>query len=145
MADPVRPGEQAARNMYARGYRTWFNIFQIASREPNLPVNCLSRLQTAFPNLPRLPENIDINNSFTNIALAKGTTTWVPTPESGNLPSFQEEILFNLAWDQSTRIMFSEDPKYTSAVLAENLGSAADTSLFCSKLGPTFSLRDGLR
>jgi hypothetical protein len=97
MENPVRPDEQAARNTYARGYRTWSRLFHVASSKTDLPGNCLRRLRTAFPNIPHLPNDIQIINSFTNVALAKGITTWLPATEPGHLQPFQDEVLLNLA------------------------------------------------
>ncbi|KAF4975874.1 hypothetical protein FZEAL_7397 [Fusarium zealandicum] len=109
MEDAVRPGEQAARRMYARGYQTWFALFETACKETYLPRDCLQRLRTAFPNQPRFPDNIDVDISFTNVALAKGTNTWLPAEEPGHLPPFQDEVVFHVAWDKPTRVILTAD------------------------------------
>jgi hypothetical protein len=87
MEDAVRPNEQAARSMYARGYQTWSTLSESACKAASLPRDCLQRLRTAFPNLPHLPNNLDVDNSFSNVVLAKAATTWFAANEPGHLPS----------------------------------------------------------
>ncbi|KAF4996030.1 hypothetical protein FDECE_12598 [Fusarium decemcellulare] len=122
MGDAIRPNEQAAREMYARGYRTWSSLCESASKNVHLPRDCLQRLRTGFPNLPKFPNNLDVDNSFSNAAVAKGITTWLPAEEPHHLPPFQDEILFRVGWDKPTRVLLTTDVRRSTAVLPDILG-----------------------
>ncbi|KAH6892365.1 hypothetical protein B0T10DRAFT_483682 [Thelonectria olida] len=104
MKDAIRPDAQAVRAMYERGYRTWFNLSKLASAVQRLP-----RLQVAFPNHPHFPENLQIDRSFRNVALAKGKSTWATTRDLDHLPAFQHEAIFEVAWDKPTPVIFTSD------------------------------------
>ena len=122
MQDAVRPTEQAARSMYARGYRTWYRIFESASEETRLPRDCLRRLATAFPNLPHFPNNVAVNEIFRNTALVKAVTTWAPIQDPGHLPPFTEEAIFNVAWDRPTKVILTSDTQCSTAALPDIFG-----------------------
>jgi hypothetical protein len=121
MDDAVRPNEQAAREIYARGYQTWSTLHdkQAFSSE-----NYLRQLYTAFPNHPIFPPGLDVDKSFTNVALVKGTTTWLAT-DKGHLPSFETEAFFHVAWDKPTKIIWTTDTSYSSTTLPEIFGPSS--------------------
>lgn len=104
MRDAIRPNAQAVRDMYDRGYRTWLTLSKLASA-----AHCSPRLQPDFPNHPQFPENLQIDNSSRNAALAKGKTTWAATQDWDHLPAFHHEAIFQVAWDQPTPVMFTSD------------------------------------
>lgn len=123
MEDAIRPNEQAARSMYARGYRTWSALFDAASKETtSLPRGCLQRLRTAFPGQPQFPNNIDINKSFSNVALVKGIATWLPADEPDHLPPFQDEVLFHVAWHQPTKVILAANIHHSKPTLPDIFG-----------------------
>lgn len=122
MQDVVRPTEQAARSMYARGYQTWYKISESASEETNLLRDCLRRLLTAFPNLPHFPTNVAVNEIFSNTALVKAITTWNPSQDQGHLPPFTDEAVFNIAWDKPTKVILTSETRCSMATLPDIFG-----------------------
>ncbi|KAF5025167.1 hypothetical protein F66182_2743 [Fusarium sp. NRRL 66182] len=119
MKDAVRPDEQAARDMYARGYRTWSNLYETASEDVHLISNCLQRLQTTFPCLPQFPSNLEMDRSSAGVAFAKGRTVWLPAEEPDHLPPFQEELVFDVAWDKPTQILLTSDVRRLTTTLPD--------------------------
>ncbi|KAM5367874.1 hypothetical protein ACJZ2D_009785 [Fusarium nematophilum] len=117
MEDAVRPDEESARAMYARAYRTWSNLSERASEDPQLLIDCLHRLPSAFPHHPCFPQNPNIHNSLTNVALVKGNTTWLPAQDPDHLPPFQDEVMFHVAWDQQTPITLTSDVRRSTTTL----------------------------
>ncbi|KAH7176326.1 hypothetical protein EDB81DRAFT_897615 [Dactylonectria macrodidyma] len=105
--------------MYARGYRTWFNLWELASGDRHLPRQCLSCLQTAFPNHPHFPENLNVDRSFSNTALVKGKSTWVVTDDLDHLPSFENEAIFQVAWDRPTTVVLTSDLRRATTTLPD--------------------------
>ncbi|RGP60619.1 immunoglobulin variable region used by the itc63b heavy chain [Fusarium sporotrichioides] len=122
MEDAIRPSEQAARGMYTRGYQTWFTIFERAAEETSLPRDCLQRLRADFPNQPWFPNNVAVDSVFDNAALVKGIISWRPADEPSDLPIFQEESIFNIAWDKPTRVVLTPDIRQARATLPDVLG-----------------------
>ncbi|KAF4449072.1 immunoglobulin variable region used by the ITC63B heavy chain [Fusarium albosuccineum] len=122
MEDAVRPNEQAARDMYARGYQTWSSLCESASKNAHLPRDCLQRLRAGFPNLPNFPNNLDVDNSFTNAAVAKGINTWLPAEEPHHLPPFQDEVLFRVGWNKPTQVLLTTDERRSTAALPDVFG-----------------------
>ncbi|KAI8718200.1 hypothetical protein NCS52_00598200 [Fusarium sp. LHS14.1] len=116
MEDVIRPGEQATRAMFERGYRTWSRLCELALQDPALPMSCLSRLETAVLNHPYFPENVNVN-TFNNAAVTKGKTTWIAGDE--HLPSFKDEVLFQVAWKEKTQVVFTSDPRRSTTVLPD--------------------------
>ncbi|RSL62286.1 hypothetical protein CEP53_004830 [Fusarium sp. AF-6] len=116
MEDTIRPGEQATRAMFERGFRTWSKLYELASGDSTLPMSCLPRLETAFPNHPYFPENPHVD-TFSNAAVARGKTTWANTRD--HLPSFQDEVLFQVAWKKKTRVLLTSDPQRSTTVLPD--------------------------
>ncbi|RSL57400.1 hypothetical protein CEP54_008327 [Fusarium duplospermum] len=119
MEDAVRPDEKAARDMYARGYRTWSNLYEHASKDVHLLRNCLQRLRTPFPRIPQFPNNLDIDKSFSGVAFAKGRTTWLPAEEPDHLPAFQHELVVDVAWDKPTQILLTSDVRRSKTTLPD--------------------------
>ncbi|RBR14482.1 uncharacterized protein FIESC28_07718 [Fusarium coffeatum] len=122
MQDAVRPTEQAARSMYARGYQTWYRLSESASEESHLQRDSLRRLPTAFPNHPHFPTNVAVDELFRNTALVKAITTWLPTQDPGHLPPFTEEAVFNIAWDKPTKVILTPDTRCSMATLPDIFG-----------------------
>ncbi|RSL98174.1 hypothetical protein CDV31_012708 [Fusarium ambrosium] len=120
MEDAIRPGEQATRAMFERGYRTWSRLCELASQDSALPMSCLSRVEAAFPNHPYFPENLHVD-TFSNAAVTRGKTTWTVGDE--HLPSFQDEVLFEVAWKEKTRVLLTSDPRRSTTVLPDIFGT----------------------
>ncbi|UZP40672.1 hypothetical protein NXS19_008488 [Fusarium pseudograminearum] len=123
MEDAIRPNEQAARSMYARGYQTWFMISESASQETSLPRNCLQRLRTAFPNLPWFPNDIAFDTVYENAFLVKGISSWIPSDELGHLPEFQQESIFQMAYAKLTSVVLTSDARQATATLPGIFGA----------------------
>jgi hypothetical protein len=121
MEDAVRPNEQAARDIYARGYQTWSILHNTASKEAFSSETYLRLLYTAFPNHPGFPHGLKVDTSFANVALARGATTWLAA-EKDHLPPFKTEALFYVAWDKPTKIILTADTRYSSTTLPEIFG-----------------------
>ncbi|RMJ16003.1 hypothetical protein CDV36_004318 [Fusarium kuroshium] len=120
MEDAIRPGEQATRAMFERGYRTWSRLCELAAQDSTLPMSCLSRLETTFPNHPYFPENLHVE-TFSNAAVTRGKTTWTVGDE--HLPSFRDEVLFEVAWKEKTRVLLTSDPRRSTTVLPDIFGT----------------------
>lgn len=118
MEDAIRPGEQATRAMFERAYRTWSTLCELASQDSTLPMSCLLRLETAFPNHPYFPENIHIG-TFSNVAVARGRTTWLASEDGLHLPSFRDETRFQVAWKEKTRLILTSDPRRSTTILPD--------------------------
>ena len=95
MDDAVRPSEAAFKAMYARGYRTWATLWKEAEADKHLLQDCLTDLDSSFPNHPYFPEGLFLDKSFSNTILAKGKTTWRTTQGWCDLEPFQEELSEN--------------------------------------------------
>jgi hypothetical protein len=121
MEDAIRPNEQAARDIYARGYQTWSTLHDTAFKQAFSSEYYLRQLYTAFPNHPIFPHGLEVERSFTNVALAKGVTTWIAA-EKEHLPSFKTETLFHVAWDKPTKIILTTYTRYSSTTLPEIFG-----------------------
>ncbi|KPM35930.1 hypothetical protein AK830_g10660 [Neonectria ditissima] len=122
MEDAVRPSQQAAKAMFGRGYRTWAKLSETACSDKQFERDCLSHLQSAFPNHPHFPQNLEVDNSFSNTIQVKGWTTWACSEEAHNLPSFQDEILFAVATDAPTPVVFTSDVRRSTTTLPEIFG-----------------------
>lgn len=81
-------------------------------------MSCLSRLETQFPNHPCFPENLHID-TFSNVAVTRGRTTWLASEEALHLPSFRDETRFQVAWKEKTRVVFTSDPRCSTTVLPD--------------------------
>ncbi|KAF5261098.1 hypothetical protein FOXYS1_8243 [Fusarium oxysporum] len=115
MQDAVRLSEQAVRAMYERGYRTWLNIRDLASDNDQRIRDCLSSMQTAFPKHPQFPKDIKIDQVFTNVAIIRGRSTWAATTDTNHVPSFDQDTIFQVAWDKPTQINATPKPKNLKA------------------------------
>ncbi|KAH7223975.1 hypothetical protein BKA60DRAFT_593931 [Fusarium oxysporum] len=98
MQDAVRLSEQAVRAMYERGYRTWLNIRDLAS-----------------DNDQRIRDYIKIDQVFTNVAIIRGRSTWAATTDTNHVPSFDQDTIFQVAWDKPTQINATPKPKNLKA------------------------------
>ncbi|ENH67600.1 hypothetical protein FOC1_g10010883 [Fusarium oxysporum f. sp. cubense race 1] len=115
MQDAVRLSEQAVRAMYERGYRTWLNIRDLASDNDQRIRDCLSSMQTAFPKHPQFPKDIKIDQVFTNVVIIRGRSTWAATTDTNHVPSFDQDTIFQVAWDKPTQINATPKPKNLKA------------------------------
>ncbi|KAJ4285690.1 hypothetical protein NW764_000955 [Fusarium oxysporum] len=122
MQDAVRPSEQRARRAFAQGYQTWSALHRISSEETDLWRDCLQRMRTAFPDHPRLPQNVKADKNFRNVALVKATTTWLAANEVDHLPPFKDESTFYVAWDKPTKMILTADGRHSSATLPDIFG-----------------------
>ncbi|KAF9772912.1 hypothetical protein IL306_009348 [Fusarium sp. DS 682] len=122
MQDAVRPDERSARRAFAQGYQTWSTLHQESAEETDLWRECLQRLRTAFPDHPRLPQNVKANKNFRNVALVKATTTWLTAKEADHLPPFKDETIFHLAWDKPTKVILTADNRHSTATLPDIFG-----------------------
>ncbi|EWZ39337.1 hypothetical protein BFJ70_g3574 [Fusarium oxysporum] len=122
MQDAVRPSEQRARRAFAQGYQTWSALHRISSEETGLWRDCLQRMRTAFPDHPRLPQNVKADKNFRNVALVKATTTWLVVNEVDHLPPFKDESTFHVAWDKPTKMILTADGRHSSATLPDIFG-----------------------
>lgn len=113
MQDPVRPSRGAFRDVYARGYRTWAALWQAAIDDGQSPLPETS-LYSAFPNHPHFPEQPLVDRAFSNVATVSGQTTWFTTSATDrcDLPPFHEEVVMQVAWNQSTEIVFRQDDSF---------------------------------
>ncbi|SPJ84242.1 uncharacterized protein FTOL_10759 [Fusarium torulosum] len=121
MEDAIRPNEQAARDIYARGYQTWSTLYDTACRQAFSSETYLRQLYTAFPNHPIFPHGLEVDTSFVNVALANGVTTWLAA-EDDHLPPFKTKALFYVAWDKPTKIILRAETRYSSTTLPEIFG-----------------------
>ncbi|EXK88934.1 hypothetical protein FOQG_08189 [Fusarium oxysporum f. sp. raphani 54005] len=101
--------------MYERGYRTWLNIRDLASDNDQRIRDCLSSMQTAFPKHPQFPKDIKIDQVFTNVAIIRGRSTWAATTDTNHVPSFDQDTIFQVAWDKPTQINATPKPKNLKA------------------------------
>ncbi|KAI3585249.1 hypothetical protein IWW34DRAFT_897069 [Fusarium oxysporum f. sp. albedinis] len=115
MQDAVRLSEQAVRAMYERGYRTWLNIRDLASDNDQRIRDCLSSMQAAFPKHPQFPKDIKIDQVFTNVAIIRGRSSWAATTDTNHVPSFDQDTIFQVAWDKPTQINATPKPKNLKA------------------------------
>jgi hypothetical protein len=115
MQDSVRLSEQAVRAMYERGYRTWLNIRDLASDNDQRIRDCLSSMQAAFPKHPQFPKDIKIDQVFTNVAIIRGRSSWAATTDTNHVPSFDQDTIFQVAWDKPTQINATPKPKNLKA------------------------------
>ncbi|KAK2129411.1 hypothetical protein NOF04DRAFT_1368879 [Fusarium oxysporum II5] len=115
MQNAVRLSEQDVRAMYERRYRTWLNIRDLASDNDQLIGDCLSSMQTAFPKHPQFPKDIKIDQVFTNVAIIRGRSTWAATSDTNHVPSFDQDTIFQVAWDKPTQINATPKPKNLKA------------------------------
>ncbi|QKD54136.2 uncharacterized protein FOBCDRAFT_250258 [Fusarium oxysporum Fo47] len=130
MQDAVRLSEQAVRAMYERGYRTWLNIRDLASDNDQRIRDCLSSMQTAFPKHPQFPKDIKIDQVFTNVAIIRGRSTWAATTDTNHVPSFDQDTIFQVAWDKPTQINATPKPKNlkaTRVILSCNVNQDSGT------------------
>lgn len=109
MDDAVRPSEAAFKAMYARGYRTWATLWKEAEADKHLLQDCLTDLDSSFPNHPYFPEGLSLDKSFSNTILAKGKTTWRTTLGWCDLKPFQEDVVFRVASSRVTTVVFVFD------------------------------------
>lgn len=116
MDDAVRPSADAFKAMYERGYQTWAALWHIAAAPNHLQYQ-LSSLCSVFPNHPYFPERLKVDASFSNAAIVKGRTTWRTSRGTCDLESFQEEMVFPVASNCPTTIVFSSGPHPTSSFL----------------------------
>lgn len=116
MEDAVRPSSDACKAIYERGYQTWAALWQIAAAH-NHPQYQLSSPCPVFLNYPFFPERLKVDKSFSNTAIVRGKTTWVTSRGPCDLPSFQEEIVLQVASNCPTTIVFSSGPHSTSSFL----------------------------
>lgn len=109
MQDAVRPSEEAFKAMYERGYLTWSNLHKLvtASSSNTFLQDSLSQIHTAFPHHLAFPENLIIDEWFSNSALVKGKSTW-KTASGCDLPSFDEELLVPIATSSPTTLLISD-------------------------------------
>ncbi|CZT41572.1 uncharacterized protein RSE6_01326 [Rhynchosporium secalis] len=123
MEDAVLPTEQAFKTMYERGYCTWFSLYEmtIADSKTHRPSwECLSQLENAFPDHPSFPENLVIDESFSNTIIAKDPqqSTFV-FPRSSNEDDDHITLLV-LAWTYILSARWAEiipgasGPEYSS-------------------------------
>ncbi|KAH7264848.1 uncharacterized protein BKA55DRAFT_590304 [Fusarium redolens] len=122
MQDAVRPNKQCAHRAFAKGYQTWSALHRTSSDETDLWRDCLKRLRTAFPDHPRLPQNVKTDKNFRNVALVKATTTWLASNEVDHLPPFKVESIFHVAWDKPTRVILTADGRHSRATLPDIFG-----------------------
>lgn len=111
MEDAVRPSKEAFKAMYERGYRTWYTIGEAAVADIHLPMDCLSRLQSAFPSHPHFPDNLTVNASFSNTVTVRGRTAWTTTQGTCDLQPFQEEVVLQVASPHETTVVFTSVPR----------------------------------
>ena len=64
---------------------------------------------------PTFPKELAIDASFSNTALAKGTSTWKTSQGSCDLPSFDQEFFIPIASDSPVTLDISEQQQSTSA------------------------------
>jgi hypothetical protein len=106
MEDAVRPDEQAFKAMYEKGYCTWLSLYEstTAERKTHLPWwDSMFRLDH-----PTFPKDLAVDASFSNTALAKGTSTWKTSQGSCDLPSFDQEFFIPIASDSPVTLDISE-------------------------------------
>ncbi|KAF5674972.1 immunoglobulin variable region used by the ITC63B heavy chain [Fusarium heterosporum] len=122
MQDAVRPDEQLAREVYIKGYQTWSTLHDSLSSKTFLPAVHLQQLLTAFPNCPAFPNNLEVDNPYRNVAIAKGTATWLTSDDTEHLPSFQSETLFYIASHAPTKVILTTDTRQSAATLPDIFG-----------------------
>ncbi|RKK87282.1 hypothetical protein BFJ69_g801 [Fusarium oxysporum] len=122
MQDAVRPSEQRTHRAFAQGYQTWSALCRTSSEETDLWRDCLQRLRTAFPDHPRLPQNVKADKNFRNVALIKATTTWLAANEVDHLPPFKDESTFHVAWDKPTKMILTAEGRHSRATLPDIFG-----------------------
>jgi hypothetical protein len=113
MEDAVRPDEQAFKAMYERGYCTWFSLYETtaAANKTHPPWwDSMFRLDH-----PTFPKELAVDASFSNTALAKGTSTWKTSQGSCDLPSFNQEFFIPIASDSPVILDISEQQQSASA------------------------------
>ncbi|KAF7558598.1 hypothetical protein G7046_g5566 [Stylonectria norvegica] len=116
MEDAVRPDKKTFRAMYERAYRTWLALRQATDGDTHLSTDCLSRLDSAFPDHPFLPENLSVDTSFPGRMVVKGTTTW-KTTQVDDLESFKDEMIFWVASNRPTTIVLTSKPRHLATIL----------------------------
>ncbi|KAF5000804.1 hypothetical protein FGRMN_1411 [Fusarium graminum] len=123
MQDAVRPDEQLAREVYVKGYQTWSTLHDSLSSKVFLPAVHLQQLLTAFSNCPPFPNDLDVDNSYRNAALVKGTATWLTSDNAEHLPSFESEALFHVASHTPTKVVLTTDTRHSAATLPDIFGN----------------------
>ncbi|OAQ71020.1 immunoglobulin variable region used by the ITC63B heavy chain [Pochonia chlamydosporia 170] len=111
MEDAVHPSEIAFRATYERGYRTWSALWDraVADNTSNLPHECVNDVYLALPNHPYFPGSLTLDKSFSNTVTASGKTTWTTTQGLCDLLPFQEDVVFQVASNSATTIVFVSD------------------------------------
>ncbi|TVY61264.1 hypothetical protein Focb16_v013816 [Fusarium oxysporum f. sp. cubense] len=122
MQDAVRSSKQRTHRAFAQGYQTWSALCRTSSEETDLWRDCLQRLRTAFPDHPRLPQNVKADKNFRNVALIKATTTWLAANEVDHLPPFKDESTFHVAWDKPTKMILTAEGRHSRATLPDVFG-----------------------
>ena len=110
MEDPVRPSEEAFKASFAKGYRTWASLHDMirTGSELEIPLlDCFSQPQDSSFRHPQFPTNLAINDSASNLAFAKGTSSWKTSPGC-ELPSFEEEFLISVASKDRALLTFPD-------------------------------------
>ncbi|KAK1762344.1 hypothetical protein QBC33DRAFT_501462 [Phialemonium atrogriseum] len=122
MEDPIRPSKQAFKAMYERGYRTWATLSEMAAGEIHLVRDCLSHLQSAFPNHPYFPRNLIVDKSFSNTVTVRGRTTWITTQGSCDLPPFRDEVIIPVASSHPMTVVLTSNPRHPAKILPDYFG-----------------------
>ncbi|KAI1421060.1 hypothetical protein F5Y12DRAFT_65640 [Xylaria sp. FL1777] len=105
MQDALRPNDEVFRTYYEKGYKTWFELWEKASANYDLPATCL-QFENIYPQHPHLPNGLHVDKSGLVIA----RTTWVPAQGSCDLPSFEQLFLLQATVPRPVTIDFAEDP-----------------------------------
>ncbi|KAI1304707.1 hypothetical protein F5Y03DRAFT_406720 [Xylaria venustula] len=105
MEDALRPNDEAFKAYYEKGYRTWFRIWEEASRASDLPPTYL-QFENIYPQHPHLPVGLQGGQS----GLVVARTTWVPAQGCCDLPSFQQLFQLHTTVPKPVNIDFTNNP-----------------------------------
>lgn len=112
-ADPVIPNLTEYRATFKRGFLEWSCLVQKAAKTaPQLSLDHLRHIETAFPDHPGFPNCLDIKRSPGSLSVT-GSSSWAATIASSDdddLAQFRQSQEITVTTTRPTLVSIPDDP-----------------------------------